>query len=97
MITRIVKLSFVDSYCEEFETEFPKIQKIVLSSNGCKSVELLRSSGSGTYFTYSLWIDKNCLNSYRKSDTFKKIWATFKVNFKDKAEAWSTINISPIE
>jgi len=95
MINRIVKLSFTEPYCKEFEANFPAIQKIVLSSAGCRSVRLLKSKEAGVYFTYSIWDNEEALALYRNSDTFKNIWIEFKVQFKNKAEAWTTSDISP--
>ncbi|MFT6716348.1 MAG: heme-degrading monooxygenase HmoA [Saprospiraceae bacterium] len=95
MITRIVKLSFEDSYCVEFEANFFETKKIVLSNKGCYSVELLKSYEPGLYFTYSVWDNEDSLNHYRNSPVFKKIWGSFKPNFKTKAQAWTTKNISP--
>jgi heme-degrading monooxygenase HmoA len=95
MINRIVKLSFNQTYCKEFETNFSDTQKIVLSSEGCRSVQLLKSKEDGIYFTYSIWDHEQSLEMYRNSDTFKKIWLEFKAHFKDKAEAWTTTDISP--
>ena len=83
MITRIVKLSFENSYCVEFEAIFFEIQKIVLSNEGCNSVELLKSYEPGLYFTYSVWDNEASLNNYRNSPVFKKIWRSFKPNFND--------------
>jgi (4S)-4-hydroxy-5-phosphonooxypentane-2,3-dione isomerase len=95
MITRIVKLSFNDRYCSEFEAGFPDIQKIVVSNEGCNSVDLLKSNEPGVYFTYSIWNNETDLDTYRNSETFKKIWEMFKLNFNDKPEAWTTVNLSP--
>jgi heme-degrading monooxygenase HmoA len=95
MITRIVKLSFIDAYYLKFEEKFPAIQQIVLSSKGCNKVHLLKSDQPGIYFTYSIWDDEILLNQYRNSSTFKEIWKEFKLHFKDDAQAWTTVNISP--
>jgi len=95
MITRIVKLSFNDGYRSEFEENFPDIQKIVLSNKGCNSVELLKANEPGVYFTYSIWDNETDLNTYRGTATFKRIWGMFKLNFNDKPQAWTTVNISP--
>lgn len=90
MITRIVKLSFKQAYRAKFESDFPQTKKVVISNDGCHDVILLKSKEAGIYFTYSTWDSEVHLNKYRNSDTFKKIWSQFKINFDNKAEAWTT-------
>ena len=87
-LTRIVKLSISSSKQVSFEQFFGENREIILSFEGCKHVELLKSSGD-IYFTYSIWDDETSLNAYRNSTPFEKIWSKTKTFFSGKPEAWS--------
>ena len=87
-LTRIVKLSILPSKQISFEQFFGEKRNIILSFEGCKHVELLKSSGD-IYFTYSIWDDETSLNAYRNSTPFEKIWSKTKTFFSGKPEAWS--------
>ena len=93
MITRIVKLSFKQSYCFEFEQNFPQFKSIVQNQKGCQEVSLKKDLSSNTYFTISLWEREEDLNKYRNSLGFKNIWTELKAHFSEKAEAWTTLNL----
>ena len=87
-LTRIVKLSISSSKQASFEHFFGDNREIILSFEGCKHVELLKSSDD-IYFTYSIWDDETSLNTYRNSIPFEKIWTKTKTFFSGKPEAWS--------
>lgn len=71
-----------------FEQFFGEKRNVILAFEGCKHVELLKSSGD-IYFTYSIWDDETSLNAYRNSAPFDKIWSKTKTFFSGKPEAWS--------
>ena len=68
-LTRIVKLSISSSKHLSFEHFFGENKNIILSFEGCKHVELLKSKGD-VYFTYSIWDNETSLNAYRNSKEF---------------------------
>lgn len=90
MITRIVKLTILPDKATEFVTLFNESKSIILNSEGCTYVEVLRDTQHPQlFFTYSSWDSEEHLNLYRNSELFKNIWSRTKVLFADKAEAWS--------
>lgn len=90
-IQRIVKMTFVQERCADFETYFDEIKHQVGNQPGCHGVKLLKDiSGSGIYFTYSIWDSEEDLNAYRHTELFGQVWPKVKKWFGAKAEAWST-------
>lgn len=90
-IERIVKMTFKDAHCREFESYFNTIQNQVGEQPGCHGVKLLKDkSGAGIYFTYSVWNEQQDLDRYRKTELFGQVWPKVKAWFKEKPEAWST-------
>ncbi len=91
---RIVKLTILPSEIDTFKTFFKEQHQIITSFEGCNSVKLVQSiENPCIFFTISEWKGSEYLEKYRKSDTFKEIWAFAKSLFADKAEAWSTEDI----
>lgn len=94
-IQRIVKMTFQLDKSAGFETFFKEIKDQIEAQPGCQSVKLLKDkSGSGIFFTYSVWDNEKNLNGYRDTELFGKVWPTIKAWFAAKPEAWSTEIIS---
>jgi len=90
VFTRIVKMEFKDAEVEAFLSNFDKVKERIRNFPGCQHLSLLRDKNDPTiFFTYSKWEDEADLETYRKSDLFKGVWATTKPRFRSKAQAWS--------
>jgi quinol monooxygenase YgiN len=92
MLIRIVKLTFKPDKVNEFIHFFEDVKDQVVNFPGCIGMKLLcgLETDSNIVFTYSHWQSTEALESYRKSETFSKIWTTIKPWFKERPEAWST-------
>jgi len=97
-LERIVKMTFKQEYCAQFETYFDEIKDQVALQSGCYGVKLLKDldPNSGVYFTYSTWVDEVYLNTYRETELFKSVWSTVKAWFDAKPEAWSTVIMTEV-
>jgi heme-degrading monooxygenase HmoA len=96
MIKRIVKLTFRPEETAAFEAIFAAKKDLISSFPGCKQARLFRDTQNpNIYFTVSIWNSENDLANYRKSDLFKKTWASTKALFAEKAQAWSINDITP--
>lgn len=90
MIKRIVKMSFKPENVAVFKTIFEMNWQKISVAEGCLHVELLQDiNNPSVFFTYSLWQNEDFLNKYRKSNLFNEVWASTKVLFDAKPEAWS--------
>lgn len=90
MITRIVKLDFQEKHVDEFLAFFETIKHKVNNYPGCFGMKLYQDIEHPTVImTYSHWESQADLDSYRKSDTFGKVWPKIKPWFQNKPEAWS--------
>ena len=90
MIVRIVKLSINKNHRNNFIDLFNDSKSLILSSEGCQKVQLLKDDvNEEIFFTYSHWKNIESLEKYRNSTTFKSIWEKTKTYFCDKPEAWS--------
>lgn len=90
MIKRIVKMSFMPEKIEAFKAVFSANWQHIKTFEGCSHVELLQDQANpSVFFTYSLWEDENAVENYRQSELFKRVWASTKILFNDKPEAWS--------
>ncbi|MDQ3192578.1 MAG: antibiotic biosynthesis monooxygenase [Bacteroidota bacterium] len=95
MITRFVKMTFKQGKEEDFLKIFHASFEKIRSFKGCKYLELLEDvNQKNIFFTHSIWENEELLNSYRKSELFKKTWKATKALFSDKPCAWSLINKS---
>ncbi len=93
MIKRIVKMSFELEKVEKFKSIYELNWHKIKGFEGCLHVELLQDRSSPSiFFTYSNWESENHLNNYRDSIVFKTVWASTKVLFNQKPEAW-TLNV----
>ncbi len=83
------ELEEVEKFKSIYELNWHKIKGF----EGCLHVELLQDRSSPSiFFTYSNWESENHLNNYRDSIVFKTVWASTKVLFNQKPEAW-TLNV----
>ncbi len=97
MIKRIVKLHIRPDEQETFKELFLKSKSIILSFD-CHHVECLQAiEDPFIFFTYSHWKSVEALNEYRHSQKFAAIWKNTKALFGDRAEAWSTEEVTPID
>lgn len=90
MITRIVKMTFQDEKCQDFENYFREIVDQIAGQPGCHHVKLLRETEGNVFFTYSIWDDQLSLDAYRNTELFAQVWPKVKKWFADKPQAWST-------
>ncbi len=91
MLTRIVKMTFREDKCPEFEALFGQINEKIAKQPGCIDVKLLKEINQpGVYFTISHWDSEESLTAYRNTDLFGEVWPTVKSWMSAKAEAWST-------
>ena len=93
MIKRIVKMSFELEKVEKFKSIYELNWHKIKGFEGCLHVELLQDNSiPSIFFTYSNWESEKHLNNYRDSIVFKTVWASTKVLFNEKPEAW-TLNV----
>jgi autoinducer 2-degrading protein len=75
---------------EDFLANFNANKKAIRNFEGCKHLELLQDADdSNVYFTYSHWLSKDHLESYRSSALFKEVWSRTKPLFLERPQAWS--------
>ncbi len=90
MIKRIVKLSFKAEKVDDFKNIFQSNWQKIKNFEGCTHVELLQDEKDPSiFFTFSLWKDEISIENYRKSELFKDVWASTKILFNDKPQAWT--------
>ncbi len=90
MIKRIVKMSFRPEKIEEFKNIFKSNWQRIKGFEGCLHVELLQDENNPSiFFTYSLWKDEASVENYRQSELFAGVWASTKILFNDKPQAWT--------
>lgn len=87
---RIVKMTFQHDRADDFLGIFNEIKGFIENFEGCTELRLLRDNEKqNIFFTYSVWDNAEALERYRTSEFFKEIWSRAKVNFSERAEAWS--------
>lgn len=90
MITRIVKMEFLEGREQAFLEIFEEVQLHIKGFEGCHSLELLHGIGeSSTFFTVSQWESERALENYRNSSLFADTWARTKSLFSQRASAWT--------
>ncbi len=93
-ITRIVRLSFVPEKVTAFIDIFDSSKDAISAFPGCQGVVMMRDvDHDHVYYTYSLWVSNEALQSYRESELFNTTWAKTKVLFNDKPLAFSLIEV----
>ncbi len=91
MINRIVRMTFDPAKVDEFIQVFNRSKLQIASFPGNHGLKLLQDANEkNVYYTYSLWLDDDSLQRYRKSELFKTTWAATRALFIDKPQAWST-------
>jgi len=97
MLIRIVKMSFYPEKTSEFLDVFHQNKEQIRNFNGNTFLELYQDKGNkSVFFTYSIWKSENDLESYRKSELFRKVWVNTKALFNDKPQAWSVNKIETL-
>lgn len=87
-------MSFKPEKTGEFIEIFKTSRHLIAGFEGCSHVELLQDQDDPTlFFTYSLWRDEICVENYRQSEIFEKVWGSTKVLFKARPQAWSVKEI----
>ncbi len=90
MFIRVVKLSFAPEHIATFLAIFEQNKTFIRKSPGCRLLELNRDkNNTDLFFTYSYWEKEQDLENYRQSKLFKTVWASTKILFNKKPEAWS--------
>lgn len=92
MLIRIVRMTFHEDKIDDFIKIFEKNKEAIRNQPGCKHLQLWQDKNHPNVFsTYSLWDNEDCLNQYRASETFGKVWPATKALFKEKPVASSHI------
>jgi hypothetical protein len=95
MITRIVKMTFQVDQIHAFVQLFEQSKYKIRQFPGCLHLELLQDfKKTYIYYTYSIWIDEESLENYRKSEFFRATWAKTKIMFESKPEAVSLYQVA---
>ena len=82
MISRIVKMTFIESYIPNFVEIFDKAKEKIQNSTGCIDVELLQDKeNKNIFFTHIHWETENDLKNYKDSKVFAEIWTKTKSLF----------------
>lgn len=90
MITRVVRLTFEPTKVQEFIEIFNSSKNDIASFEGCISLQLMGDANeSNVFYTLSHWESEEALNKYRFSGLFKTTWASTKVLFSNKPQAFS--------
>ena len=88
MIVRLVKLTFLPDFSEEFYRIYVEKESRIASWPGCSGVKLYQDvNHPAIYFTWSLWESEAHLNDYRHSAFFQETWAVVKKHFAAPPEA----------
>lgn len=94
MITRIVRLEISEEHVVDFKGFYDRNKVKILSSPGCRSLQLKNEVGHpNVFFTISEWDNEESLHEYRKSDFFRAIWPGVKRWFSAKPLAYSMVSV----
>jgi quinol monooxygenase YgiN len=97
-LVRIVRLHFLPEKRKDFQNIFEYGRNVVLSSEGCESLELLCDQDNpNVYYTISKWKSEKHLNTYRASEEFRNYWPEIKSCLKEKAEVWNLMSIEQLK
>lgn len=98
MFVRIVKMGFQPNKVDEFLANFEENKAKIRAFEGCLFLELYRGKdNTNQFFTYSYWEHEEALENYRNSELFKNVWASTKILFNEKPEAWSVDKLVTLE
>jgi quinol monooxygenase YgiN len=85
-------MTFQEDKIQNFVKIFEQNKEAIRNQTGCQHLELWQDQDNPNIFsTYSIWDNKDCLNQYRHSETFGKVWPATKVLFAEKPIANSHI------
>lgn len=80
-----------------FETFVKPFLPQIRNTAGCTFLQLLRVKNTpNQLMTISHWESAEALENYRNSELFKVVWATTKLHFSDKPEAYSLESIETL-
>jgi hypothetical protein len=83
-------MHFTEAGVDEFLEVFEKHKEAIRNFEGCLHLQLLRDVNDKTTFTtLSHWRDQGCLDKYRKSELFEKVWGQVKTLFAERSLAFS--------
>ncbi len=92
MIIRLVKLTFVPEFAEQFYHIYREKEPRIAGWPGCLGVKLLQDKQQPVvFFTWSVWESEQQLNDYRHSAFFQETWAVVKKEFAAPPEARNLI------
>ncbi|MEY4930163.1 MAG: hypothetical protein RI909_887 [Bacteroidota bacterium] len=90
MIIRIVRMHFTEAGVDEFLEIFQSNKEAIRNFPGCTHLQLLKDHDDPTcYTTLSHWDDTTCLDRYRKSELFGRVWGRVKTLFSERSQAFS--------
>lgn len=90
MLIRIVRMHFTEAGVHEFLEIFNTNKEAIRNFEGCTHLQLLRDANEpNTFTTLSHWQNEACLNNYRKSELFGKVWGQVKTLFSERSLAFS--------
>jgi len=90
MLIRIVRMHFTEAGVDEFLDIFQANMNAIRAMEGCTHLELLKDPDAPlTYTTLSHWRDATCLEHYRQSELFGKVWGSVKTLFAERTQAFS--------
>jgi heme oxygenase (mycobilin-producing) len=87
-------MTFIPGKEAEFLKIFNNSKDKIRAFEGCTFLELLNQTDEkNVFFTHSHWLSEEHLNAYRHSELFKNTWASTKILFAEKPQAWSLSKI----
>lgn len=90
MLVRIVRMTFQEDKLDAFHAIFDESKRHIRAFPGNHYLELLRDPDQpNVRMTYSLWESADALDAYRRSDLFRRTWASTKALFSERAIAFS--------
>ena len=90
MITRIVRMGFMEDKTQTFEEIFQNSRELIRARQGCLYLSLHQDEDNKqVYYTISRWDSPADLEAYRQSELFKTTWAATKILFSAKPIAYS--------
>jgi heme oxygenase (mycobilin-producing) len=92
MLIRIVRLHFTEAGVEEFLQLFEANKTAIRNFEGCTHLELLKDLNDPCIFTtLSHWREEHCLEQYRKSELFARVWGRVKTLFAERTQAFTLV------
>lgn len=83
-------MHFTEAGIDEFLEIFNHNKEAIRNFPGCTHLQLLKDHGDPyCYTTLSHWDDETCLDNYRKSELFGRVWGRVKTLFSERSQAFS--------